>query len=67
MSALRSTADRKWLRLENSGDITVGITAYAQEALGDIVFVQLPEPGEYQEGEEVAVLESSVMYVAFTP
>ena len=44
MSTLKYTEDHEWLRLD--GDIaTVGITDYAQNALGDIVFVQLPEVG----------------------
>ncbi|MFK0088584.1 glycine cleavage system protein GcvH [Pseudomonas sp. NPDC090755] len=58
MSTLRFTPEHEWLRLEATGELTVGITTYAQEALGDVVFVQLPEPGEYGEGNEVAVLES---------
>ncbi|CAI3804891.1 Glycine cleavage system H protein [Pseudomonas sp. MM221] len=58
MSTLRFTPEHEWLRLEASGELTVGITSYAQQALGDVVFVQLPEPGEYGEGNEVAVLES---------
>ncbi|MBF8730254.1 MULTISPECIES: glycine cleavage system protein GcvH [Pseudomonas] len=58
MSTLRFTPEHEWLRLEATGELTVGITAYAQQALGDVVFVQLPEPGEYGEGNEVAVLES---------
>ncbi|MGB8971054.1 MAG: glycine cleavage system protein GcvH [Pseudomonas capeferrum] len=58
MSTLRFTPEHEWLRLEATGELTVGITTYAQEALGDVVFVQLPEPGEYVEGNEVAVLES---------
>lgn len=58
MSMLRFTPEHEWLRLEATGELTVGITTYAQEALGDVVFVQLPEPGEYGEGNEVAVLES---------
>ncbi len=58
MSTLRFTPEHEWLRLEATGELTVGITSYAQEALGDVVFVQLPEPGEYGEGNEVAVLES---------
>ena len=43
-SDLRYTADHEWARLED-GKIRMGITDYAQDALGDIVFVQLPEPG----------------------
>ncbi|OUM28863.1 glycine cleavage system protein GcvH [Pseudomonas putida] len=58
MSTLRFTPEHEWLRLEATGEFTVGITSYAQQALGDVVFVQLPEPGEYGEGNEVAVLES---------
>ncbi|MNG90268.1 Glycine cleavage system H protein [compost metagenome] len=58
MSTLRFTPEHEWLRLEANGELTVGITTYAQAALGDVVFVQLPEPGEYAEGNEVAVLES---------
>jgi glycine cleavage system H protein len=41
---LRYTSDHEWVRLED-GRVRVGITDYAQDALGDVVFVQLPEPG----------------------
>jgi len=41
---LRYTSDHEWAKLEN-GRIRIGITDYAQDALGDVVFVQLPEPG----------------------
>ena len=41
---LRYTSDHEWARLED-GRIRIGITDYAQDALGDVVFVQLPEPG----------------------
>lgn len=58
MSELRFTVDHEWLRQDADGLVTVGITAYAQEALGDVVFVQLPEVQAYAVGEEVAVLES---------
>ena len=58
MSELRFTADHEWLRLDNDGLVTVGITHYAQDALGDVVYVQLPEAKAYAQGEEVAVLES---------
>jgi len=59
MSDLRFTTDHEWLRQEADGQVTVGITAFAQDALGDLVFVQLPEVGQrYAKGEEVAVLES---------
>lgn len=58
MSELRFTADHEWLRLDNDGLVAVGITHYAQDALGDVVYVQLPEAKSYTQGEEVAVLES---------
>lgn len=58
MSELRFTADHEWLRLDSDGLVTVGITPFAQEALGDVVFVQLPELQAYESGDEVAVLES---------
>ncbi|MFJ3373172.1 glycine cleavage system protein GcvH [Pseudomonas sp. NPDC086251] len=58
MSELRFTVDHEWLRLESDGLITVGITAYAQQALGDVVFVQVPELRAFSAGDEVAVLES---------
>ncbi|AOE86935.1 glycine cleavage system protein GcvH [Pseudomonas sp. TCU-HL1] len=58
MTTLRFTPEHEWLRVEASGDVTVGITSFAQEALGDVVFVQLPDAGRYDEGQEVAVLES---------
>ena len=42
---LRYTSDHEWVRKEEGGRIRIGITDYAQDALGDVVFVQLPEPG----------------------
>ena len=58
MSALKYTEDHEWIRVE--GDVaTVGITPYAQEQLGDVVFVELPEVGRKAEkGKEIAVVES---------
>ncbi|MEY2477166.1 MAG: glycine cleavage system protein [Actinomycetota bacterium] len=41
---LRYTADHEWARLED-GKVRIGITDYAQDALGDVVFVELPAPG----------------------
>jgi len=58
MTMLRFTPEHEWLRLETSGELTVGITSFAQAALGDVVYVQLPELGFFDEGYEVAVLES---------
>ena len=55
---LRFTKDHEWLRVEGSV-ATVGITSYAQEQLGDIVFVELPAPGKiFAKGAAAAVVES---------
>ncbi len=58
MPNLRYTKDHEWVSVD--GDLaTVGITEYAQDQLGDIVFVELPEVGRtVAAGEEVAVVES---------
>ncbi len=58
MSNVRFTKDHEWIKVE--GDIgTVGITDYAQHALGDIVFVEVPEAGrKIARGGEAAVVES---------
>lgn len=58
MSELRYTEDHEWLRAEPDGSVTVGITAFAQNALGDVVFVQLPELRQYEQGAEVSTVES---------
>jgi glycine cleavage system H protein len=58
MSDLRFTPEHEWLRQEADGSITVGITAFAQEALGDVVFVQLPDLANYRQHAEVSVVES---------
>lgn len=58
MSELRYTEDHEWLRVESDGSVTVGITAFAQNALGDVVFVQLPELRRYEQGAEVSTVES---------
>ena len=58
MSETRFTKDHEWVRLEGTV-VTVGITDHAQAALGDIVFVELPEPGqEVEAGTACAVVES---------
>lgn len=58
MSTLKFTEDHEWLRVD--GDVaTVGITDFAQNALGDIVFVQLPDVGaSFPAGDEAVVIES---------
>ena len=58
MSELRFTEDHEWLRAETDGSVTVGITAFAQNALGDVVYVQLPELQNYDKGAEAATVES---------
>ena len=56
---LRYTADHEWAKQED-GRVRIGITDYAQDALGDVVFVQLPEPGtNVQAGESFSEVEST--------
>ena len=55
---IRFTKDHEWVRLDGA-TATVGITTHAQDALGDLVFVELPEPGrEVAPEEAIAVVES---------
>ena len=64
MRKAKYTKDHEWVRLEEGGEKTktigiVGITDFAQEQLGDIVFVELPEVGiTVQKGDEAATIES---------
>jgi glycine cleavage system H protein len=59
MSKIKFTEDHEWLKIENDGTVTVGITDYAQGQLGDIVYVELPEAGtSFDAGKEMAVIES---------
>ncbi len=56
---LRYTASHEWIRVEADGTLTIGITDHAQEALGDVVFLELPEAGRVVAKEEaIAVIES---------
>lgn len=56
---LRYTASHEWARKEADGTLTIGITYFAQDALGDIVFAELPEVGRtLGAGEEFGVVES---------
>ena len=56
---LKYTKSHEWVRVESDGSITVGITDHAQELLGDMVFIELPETeANYTAGEECAVVES---------
>ena len=53
------TNDHEWLRREDDGSVTIGITEHATTALGDLVYVELPEVGqEVEVGGEMAVVES---------
>lgn len=56
---LRYTASHEWIRTEADGTLTIGVTDHAQEALGDVVFLELPEAGRVvAAGEAIAVIES---------
>jgi glycine cleavage system H protein len=56
---LKYANSHEWARLESDGIVVVGITNHAQDALGDIVFIELPESGaEVDAGAEIAVVES---------
>src|SRR5688572_33503856 len=56
---LRYTSDHEWVRQED-GRVRIGITDYAQDALGDVVFVQLPEPGsKVESGATFSEVEST--------
>lgn len=58
-TGLRYRESHEWVRLEDDGSVLVGITDHAQAALGDMVFVELPEPGlSYAQGDACAVVES---------
>ena len=59
MSEVKFTEDHEWIRMEDEGIAVIGISDYAQEQLGEIVFVELPAPGhEVDKGHECAVIES---------
>tara|TARA_R110002072_G_scaffold136124_2_gene278151 strand:+ start:123069 stop:123452 length:384 start_codon:yes stop_codon:yes gene_type:complete len=56
---LRYAATHEWVRVEEDGSVTVGITDHAQELLGDIVFIELPEEGSVVSAkDELSVVES---------
>jgi glycine cleavage system H protein len=59
MAQIYYSQDHEWVAVGDDGLVTVGITDHAQHALGDIVFVELPDPGrEVAKGEACAVVES---------
>ena len=56
---LRYTDSHEWVRRETDGTVSIGITDHAQEQLGDVVFVEAPQPGrKVAKGEAVGVVES---------
>lgn len=58
-SSLKYAKSHEWIRVDADGLATVGISEFAQDALGDVVFVELPKGGAVvQAGQEVAVVES---------
>ena len=58
-SELKYASSHEWARLEEDGTVTIGITDHAQEALGDVVFVELPEVGDrLAAGDEAGGVES---------
>ncbi|MEE2968804.1 MAG: glycine cleavage system protein GcvH [Pseudomonadota bacterium] len=58
MSDLKYTKDHEWVRVEGDAAI-IGISDFAQEQLGDVVFVELPAIGkQFKQGDEAAVIES---------
>lgn len=57
--SLKYAASHEWVKVETDGTVTVGISDHAQEALGDIVFLELPDAGrEVAKEEAIAVVES---------
>jgi len=57
---IKYTKEHEWCRKEEDGTVTVGITDYAQDSLGDVVYVELPAVGdEYESGSELAEVEST--------
>lgn len=58
-SDLKYVDSHEWIRVEGDGVVTIGITDHAQELLGDVVFVELPEVGaELDQGDDAGVVES---------
>ncbi len=57
---LKYTQNHEWVRLEADGSVTVGITDHAQESIGDLVFVEAPEPGTSVQAQEACAVVESV-------
>lgn len=59
MSETRFTEDHSWVRMEEDGMAVVGVSDFAQEQLGDVVYVQFPDVGrDLRQGEDCATIES---------
>jgi len=59
MSNIKYSAEHEWVQDNGDGTVLIGITDFAQEQLGDLVFVEMPELGtEISKGEEISVIES---------
>ncbi len=57
--SIKYTSDHEWVKLEADDVVQVGITNHAQEQLGDVVFVELPDiDSEFSQGDDVSVIES---------
>lgn len=57
---LRYTASHEWVRREADGTLSVGITDHAQDSLGELVFVEMPEPGRRLAADEACAVVESV-------
>ncbi|QCU89865.1 glycine cleavage system protein GcvH [Thiomicrorhabdus sediminis] len=59
MSQIKYSAEHEWVQDNGDGTVLIGITDFAQQQLGDLVFVELPEVGDsISKGEEISVIES---------
>lgn len=57
--SLKFTADHEWVRIEEDDIVAIGITDHAQEQLGDVVFVEMPNvDDEFSQGDDICVIES---------
>ena len=57
--SVKYTVDHEWVKLEADDVVVIGITDHAQTALGDIVFIELPEiDADFEQGDDISVIES---------
>ncbi len=59
-SELKYSKSHEWVRLNEDGSVTVGITDHAQELLGDLVYVEVPEPGSELDAKQACAVVESV-------